>query len=51
MDSRFHTACRDWLERDAWYTTCAILHEFLRVTTNARVMRRPWSAPAASGWT
>src|SRR5215813_406911 len=30
-----------------WYTTWAILSEFLRVTTNARVMRRPWSASAA----
>jgi uncharacterized protein len=51
-DSQFHSACRDWLERqrarpDAWYTTWAILYEFLRVTTHARVMRRPWSAPAA----
>jgi uncharacterized protein len=24
-----------------------ILYEFLRVTTHSRVMRRPWSAPAA----
>ncbi len=51
-DSQFHTACRDWLERqrarpDAWYTTWAILYEFLRVTTHARVMRRPWSESAA----
>jgi uncharacterized protein len=51
-DSQFHAGCRDWLERqrarpDAWYTTWAILYEFLRVTTHARVMRRPWSAPAA----
>lgn len=51
-DSPFHAACRDWLERqrgraDAWYTTWAILYEFLRVTTHPRVMRRPWSAPAA----
>jgi uncharacterized protein len=43
---------RDWLERqrgrpDAWYTTWAILYEFLRVTTHSRVVRRPWSAPAA----
>ena len=45
-DSQFHTACRDWLERqrarpNAWYSTWAILYEFLRVTTHARVMRRP----------
>jgi predicted nucleic acid-binding protein len=51
-DSQFHTDCRNWLERqrarrDAWYTTWAILYEFLRVTTHARVMRRPWSASAA----
>ncbi len=51
-DSPFHAACRDWLERqrgraDAWYTTWAILYEVLRVTTHPRVMRRPWSAPAA----
>ena len=51
-DSPFHSACRDWLERqrvraDAWYTTWAILYEFLRVTTHPRVMRRPWNAQAA----
>ena len=48
----FHSACRTWLERqrtrpDAWYTTWAILYEFLRVTTHPRVMRRPWSALGA----
>ena len=52
-DSQFHRPCREWLERqrsrpDAWYTTWPILYEFLRVTTHPRVMRRPWSAPAAS---
>lgn len=51
-DSPFHTASRDWLERqrrcpDAWYTTWGILYEFLRVTTHQRVMRRPWSATEA----
>lgn len=51
-DSRFHEACRDWIERqrgrpDAWYTTWAILYEFLRVTTHPRVMRRPWSVAEA----
>jgi uncharacterized protein len=51
-DSPFHTACRDWLEHqrgraDAWYTTWAILYEFLRVTTHPRVMRRPWNVSAA----
>jgi uncharacterized protein len=52
VDSQFHAACREWLDRqrrlpDAWYTTWAILYEFLRVTTHPRVMRRPWSLPAA----
>jgi len=52
MDSQFHAPCRGWLDRqrmrpDAWYTTWAILYEFLRVTTHPRVMRQPWSAPAA----
>ena len=51
-DSPFHAACRAWLERqrgraDAWYTTWPIVYEFLRVTTHPRVMRQPWSAPAA----
>jgi hypothetical protein len=54
-DSPLHTACREWVERhrgraDAWYTTWAILYEFLRVTTHPRVMRQPWSAPAAWGF-
>jgi toxin-antitoxin system PIN domain toxin len=51
-DSPFHTGCREWLERQrtrpgAWYLTWPIVYEFLRVTTHARVMRRPWNAPAA----
>lgn len=51
-DSPFHAASRSWLERqrgrpDAWYTTWPILYEFLRVTTHPKVMRRPWTAPAA----
>ena len=54
-DSPHHAPCRDWLERqrrraDAWYTTWAILYEFLRVTTHPRVMRRPWSASEAWGF-
>lgn len=54
-DSPFHAACRDWLERqrkraDAWYTTWAILYEFLRVTTHPLVMRRPWNVSAAWGF-
>ncbi len=51
-DSPFHSACRDWLERqrsspDAWYSTWGILYEFLRVTTHPRVMRHPWTVAAA----
>ena len=51
-DSPFHAACRAWLERqrqrpEAWYTTWAVVYEFLRVTTHARVMRTPWTARAA----
>jgi toxin-antitoxin system PIN domain toxin len=51
-DSPFHAPCRDWLEEQraragAWYTSWPILYEFLRVTTHARVMRKPWSAAAA----
>ncbi len=54
-DSPFHAACRQWLEgqrvrADAWYTTWAILYEFLRVTTHPRVMRRPWTTRAAWGF-
>ncbi|MGQ0593770.1 MAG: type II toxin-antitoxin system VapC family toxin [Gammaproteobacteria bacterium] len=54
-DSPYHAVSYDWLERqraraDAWYTTWAILYEFLRVTTHPRVMRRPWGAPEAWGF-
>ena len=54
-DSPHHVACREWLESqrrraDAWYTTWAILYEFLRVTTHPRVMRQPWNAPTAWGF-
>ncbi len=52
IDSQFHVPCRSWLERqraqpDAWYTTWGILYEFLRVTTHPRIIRRPWTTPAA----
>lgn len=51
-DSRFHEACRDWLDGrrkrpDAWFTTWPILYEFLRVTTHARVLRNPMMLAAA----
>jgi len=54
-DSPFHASARTWLEAQrvqagAWYTTWPILYEFLRVTTHARVMRRPWSAGQAWGF-
>lgn len=47
QDSPFHAPCRKWLDArrtgaEAWYATWPILYEFLRVTTHARVMRRPW---------
>jgi predicted nucleic acid-binding protein len=50
--SQFHDHCFDWLERrrrrsDAWFTTWPILHEFFRVTTHPRALRRLWKASAA----
>jgi toxin-antitoxin system PIN domain toxin len=52
LDSSFHAPCRKWLERQqrqrgAWYTTWAIIYEFLRVTTHPRILRRPFSISAA----
>jgi toxin-antitoxin system PIN domain toxin len=52
QDSPFHEGCRDWLERqrtrpDAWYITWGVCYEFLRVTTHAKVMRKPWNLPEA----
>lgn len=32
---------------DAWYTTWPIVYEFMRVTTHARVLRKPWTAHQA----
>jgi toxin-antitoxin system PIN domain toxin len=51
-DSQFHAPCRKWLDRqrtrpDAWYTTWPIIYEFLRVTTHAQALPRPWKATAA----
>jgi uncharacterized protein len=50
--AQFHRSCREWLERcrrrpDAWYTTWAIVYEFLRVSTHPRILPRPWTTPAA----
>lgn len=51
-DSPYHDTCRRRLsawhaKSDAWFVTWGILYEFLRVTTHARVMRRPWSVTDA----
>ena len=53
-DSPFHAKCKAWLESqrarpDAWYSTWQTLYEFLRVTTHAKVMRKPWTIGEA--WT
>lgn len=55
QDSPFHTVCRGWIEQqrsraDAWFTTWAVVYEFLRITTHPRVMRQPWTIPAAWGF-
>ncbi len=51
-DSQWHVKSRNWIEErrdrpEAWYVTWPILYEFMRVTTHARVMRKPWSATRA----
>ena len=48
-----HERCRALLERwragsAAWYLTWGICYEFLRVVTQPRVLRRPWTARAAN---
>jgi toxin-antitoxin system PIN domain toxin len=52
LDSPFHARCSEWLERQrrqpgAWYTTWAIIYEFLRVTTHSRILRQPFGISAA----
>ncbi len=47
-----HDRCRELLaawriQPSAWYITWGIIYEFLRVVTHPRVLRRPWTAPAA----
>ena len=47
-----HERCRALLEQwreesAAWYVTWGIWYEFLRVVTHPRVLRRPWTSPAA----
>jgi hypothetical protein len=51
-DAPEHARCRTLLEgwrrqSGAWYLTWGICYEFLRVVTHRRVLRQPWSAPAA----
>ena len=46
-DSPYHRRCRERLnlwrrQAGAWYLTWGIVYEFLRITTHARVLRRPW---------
>jgi uncharacterized protein len=50
-----HVRCRGLVEswrrrRGAWYLTWGIGYEFLRVVTHPRVMRQPWTMPAAVGF-
>ena len=53
QDSEFHEPCRTRLEgwrrqTSPWYLTWGICYEFLRVTTHARVFRKPW--PVTDAW-
>jgi len=54
-DAVEHRRCRELVEgwrasRTPWYTTWAILYEFLRVITHPRVLPRPLSADDALGF-
>jgi len=47
-----HPRCRALLDRwraqhGAWYLTWGNCYEFLRVVTHPRVLRKPWTGPAA----
>jgi len=51
-DAPEHARCRELLlewrsQPTPWHLTWGIAYEFLRVTTHARVLRRPWSPQAA----
>ena len=51
-DSPFHEVSRELIETSrsqaaAWYSTWAIVYEFLRVVTHPRVMRHPWTVSDA----
>ncbi|HEX6941881.1 MAG TPA: TA system VapC family ribonuclease toxin [Gemmatimonadaceae bacterium] len=50
-----HDRCRalltKWREDNAaWFLTWGICYEFLRVVTHPRILRRPWTSEAASGF-
>ncbi len=50
-----HARCRELLlgwraQAQPWHVTWGIIYEFLRVTTHARVFRRPWSPRDAWGF-
>ena len=52
VDAPEHSRCRELVEgwrsgRRPWYTTWAILYEFMRVVTHPRVLPHPWDAAAA----
>lgn len=47
-DSPFNAKAAEWLDKqrsrpDAWFLSWPIVFEFLRVTTHARAMPRPWT--------
>jgi toxin-antitoxin system PIN domain toxin len=53
--SPFHPGCRRSLESwrrgpGAWYSTWAILYEFVRVATHRRILAPPWTARHAWGF-
>jgi hypothetical protein len=55
LDSPYHARCFNWLEQqrtrpDAWHVTWPICYEFLRVTTHAKVLRKPWDLVEAWGF-
>jgi toxin-antitoxin system PIN domain toxin len=52
LHSPEHARCQEMLETwrqrlEPWYTTWPIVYEFLRISTHARVFRRPWSIGSA----
>lgn len=50
-DSEFHAPCRNLIEEARgqaapWFLTWGICYEFLRVSTHAKVYRKPWNSEA-----